>query len=75
MTDLEKIQRDIKGLKEVTRLDWTEIIALNTTKEQRLALFNEIKARDNELMLRLNKRDKLRALQTKGYKQDQTTKV
>jgi hypothetical protein len=75
MTDLEKIERDIKGLKEVTRLDWTEIIALNTTKVQRLALFNEIKARDNELMLRLDKRDKLRALQTKGYKQDQTTKV
>jgi len=61
MTDLEKIQRDIKGLKEATRLDWTEIIALNTPKERRLALFNEIKARDNELMLRLNKRDKLRA--------------
>ncbi len=47
MTDLEKIQRDIKGLKEATRLDWTEIIALNTTEERRLALFNEIKARDN----------------------------
>jgi hypothetical protein len=75
MTDLEKIERDIKGLKEVTRLDWTEIIALNTTKGQRLALFKAIKARDDELMLRLDKRDKLRALQTKGYKQDQTTKV
>ena len=61
MTDLEKIERDIKGLKEVTRLDWTEIIALNTTKERRLALFKGIKARDDELMLRLDKRDKLRA--------------
>ena len=47
MTDLEKIERDIKGLKEVTRLDWTEIIALNTTKGQRLALFKAIKARDD----------------------------